>query len=207
MQEYHAILQKKYQKPISQIVYYLGDAPSTMRTQLKPSEVFTSFKLISFKAFSYKEFIESERAEEVIMAVLADFEDQQKEAVVNKILSRLAQLINNPTALNKYIRQLLIFARLRPNVNTIIQKQLTNMAIIQYDIEKDHFYLQGLEKGERIGEQRGELRGEQRGELRGELKAQRRFALACLEKGFSIEDTANLTGLSIEEVRELSQNQ
>ncbi|WP_027002213.1 hypothetical protein [Hugenholtzia roseola] len=62
------------------------------------------------------------------------------------------------------------------------------MGTIQYDIEKDDLYLQGLEKGERVGE----------------LKVRRELAISCLKDRLSVEKTAKLTKLSIEEVRKLS---
>ncbi|WP_027001854.1 hypothetical protein [Hugenholtzia roseola] len=200
MQEYHAILQKKYQKPIVQIVYYLGETPSNMRSILAPSEVFVGFQLKSFRDYSYKEFIESENAEEVIMAVLADFEKEKQEEVVSKILFRLSQLKTDITALSKYIKQLLVLARLRNKLPKIIQNQLGNMGTIGYDIEKDDFYLQGLQKGL----QKGIEKGIEKGVEKGKLEARRELAISCLKKGLSIEMTAELTKLSIEEVRKLS---
>ncbi|MCC5945148.1 MAG: hypothetical protein JJT94_09435 [Bernardetiaceae bacterium] len=53
------------------------------------------------------------------------------------------------------------------------------MGTIGYDIEQDEVYLQGKQA------------------------AQIRFALTCLAKGFSIEMTAELTGLSEEQVQKL----
>ncbi|WP_027002855.1 hypothetical protein [Hugenholtzia roseola] len=197
MQEYHAILQKKYQKPIIQIVYYLGETPSNMRATLAPSEVFTGFQLKSFRDYSYKEFIESENAEEVIMAVLADFGKEKQEEVVSKILFRLSQLKSDVTALNKYVKQLLVLARLRNKLPKIIQNQLGDMGTIGYDIEKDDLYLQGLQKGE--------LRGLEKGLEKGKLEARRELAISCLQDGLSVEKTAKLTKLSIEEVRKLSE--
>lgn len=183
MQEYHAILQKKYQMPVLQVVYYLGEKPSNMRSTLEPSEVFTGFELKSFRDYSYEEFLESEHAEEVIMAVLTDFGEETREAVVRKILTRLSQLKSDKTALNKYVRQLLILARLRNKLPNIIQNELGNMGTIGYDIEQDEVYLQGLEKGIE--------------------KAQLDFAISCLSEGISIAQTAKLTGLSEEKVQEI----
>ncbi|MCC5946554.1 MAG: hypothetical protein JJT94_16605, partial [Bernardetiaceae bacterium] len=77
------------------------------------------------------------------------------------------------------VRQLLILARLRNQLPNIIQNELGNMGTIGYDIEQDELY------------------------LKGEKKAQIRFALTCLAKGFSIEMTVELTGLSEEEVQKL----
>ncbi|MCC5945645.1 MAG: hypothetical protein JJT94_11980, partial [Bernardetiaceae bacterium] len=153
------------------------------RSTLEPSEIFKGFVLKSFRDYSYEEFLESEHAEEVIMAVLADFGEETREAVVRKILTRLSQLKSDKTALNKYVRQLLILARLRNQLPNIIQNELGNMGTIGYDIEQDELYLKG--------------------EIRGEKKAQVAIALACLADGLSISKTAKLTGLSKEQVQKL----
>ncbi|MCC5943870.1 MAG: hypothetical protein JJT94_02975 [Bernardetiaceae bacterium] len=211
MQEYHAILQKKYQMPIYQVVYYLGEKPSKMRSTLEPSEIFEGFALKSFRDYSYEEFLESEYAEEVIMAVLTDFGEETREAVVRKILMRLSQLKSDKTALNKYVRQLLILARLRNQLPNIIQNELGNMGTIGYDIEQDEVYLQGLEKGKAAGLEEGKAAGLEEGMEKGKAagieegmeKAQIDFAISCLLKGLSLEMTAELTGLSEEQVQEI----
>ncbi|WP_161626172.1 hypothetical protein [Hugenholtzia roseola] len=77
------------------------------------------------------------------------------------------------------------------------------MGTIGYDIEKDDFYLQGLEKGLQKGLEEGLEKGELRGLEKGELKARRELAISCLQDGLSVEKTAKLTKLSIEEVRKL----
>lgn len=47
MQEYFAILRKKYKLPVRQFVIYLGETPSKMRTDLEETEVFRKFELKS----------------------------------------------------------------------------------------------------------------------------------------------------------------
>jgi predicted transposase YdaD len=103
--------------------------------------------------------------------------------VVRKILTRLSQLKSDKTALNKYVRQLLILARLRNKLPNIIQNELGNMGTIGYDIEQDELYL----KGKRAGRQDTQIV----------------IALSCLAAGLSIAQTAKLTGLSEEKVQEI----
>ncbi|WP_027002627.1 hypothetical protein [Hugenholtzia roseola] len=201
MQEYHAILHKKYKIPIKQVVYFLGDTESKMRNRLEPQEIYRGFELKSFYKYSYQELIASQYAEEVVMAILADFGQEKAEAVINKILTRLAQLKHHKTALNKYVRQLITLARLRLNAGLVEiinhQIQKTNMGTIQIDYQNDFLFKKGEEKGLEEGLEKGEKKGE--------IKTSIKIALACLEEGFSIEKVAKLTGLSIKEVEKLKQ--
>lgn len=54
------------------------------------------------------------------------------------------------------------------------------------------------------GKTEGRMEGEQIGLQKGEYRKARQTAEKCLQKGMSIEETAELTGLSIEEVRQIA---
>ncbi len=195
MQEYHAILQKKYGLPVRQLVYYLGEKPTKMRSRLEPTEVYRGFKLLSFHQVAHQEFIVSQVPEEIMLALLADFGEDTAEDVIRKVLERLLQLKTNPTMLEKYLRQMLVLARLRENLNETLDKQITAMALT-YDIEKDRLYQQGMAKGIEKGIEQGIEKGEYQKAV---MTAQK-----CLLKGMTIMDTAEITELSIEEVQAIA---
>jgi predicted transposase YdaD len=73
----------------------------------------------------------------------------------------------------------------------------TNMGIEQSIIE--HFKREGKLEGRKEGKLEGKLEGRKEGEHLKAIKT----AEKCLQKGMSIEDTAELTELSIEIVQEL----
>ncbi len=158
MQEYHAILKKKYSIPIKQFVYYLGEKPSEMRTQLNADEIYKGFEMRSLHSLSYEGLLNSQIPEEIMLAMLADFGKTTAKAVVEKILQRLLQLKIEPITLEKYLRQMLLLARLRQNLNETLQKQLSTMALT-YDIEKDSLYIKGIEKGIEKGELQTKIKG------------------------------------------------
>jgi hypothetical protein len=160
MQEYFAILQKKFQFPVKQFVIYLGQGEVTMRTSLPKEEIFTGFELKNLSQLDYQTVLYSDIPEEIILAILCDFKEEEVQVVLHKIITRLQALSKDDITLQKYIRQILLLSRLR-NLTTLTTKQLKDMAIV-YDIEKDPLYKEGVLKGEL----RGELRGEQKGELR-----------------------------------------
>lgn len=180
MQEYHAILRKKYSLPVRQFVYYLGEKPTQIRSKLTPEEVYTGFELRSFNQVKHQDFLASQVPEEIMLALLADFGNEAADAVVEKILLRFLQLKPNKIALEKYLRQMVLLARLRQNLDETLQKQIENMALT-YDIEKDSLYQKG--------------------------KKDTLYATAekCLNEGLSIEVTAKLTDLSLKEVQAIAE--
>jgi len=64
----------------------------------------------------------------------------------------------------------------------------------------------GIEKGKELGLEEGKELGLQEGEQIGVQKAKYKTAEKCLLKGFSVEETAEITELSLSEVQEIAKN-
>jgi predicted transposase YdaD len=158
MQEYYGILRKKYRLPVKQFVIYLGEKAATMQTRLAPEEVFTGFNLQSLRDYSYQSLLSSDVPEEIILAILADFEGKQVEEVLKNILQKLQVVSKQEITLRKYIRQLAILARLR-NLVQETQKQVKDMGLT-YNITEDPLYQEGLVKGEEKGIEKGIEKGQ-----------------------------------------------
>jgi predicted transposase/invertase (TIGR01784 family) len=82
------------------------------------------------------------------------------------------------------------FARLRGY--TEITKEVLSEMALRYDIEKDAFYREGLEKGREEGREQGTE------------KEKRATVEACLLDGLSLEATARITRLPLETVRSIA---
>ena len=209
MQEYFAILQKKYQLPVRQFVIYVGEKLPQMRTELSRNEVFTGFELMNLKEIHYTQLLDSNIPEEVILAILGDFNNQTSEKVLRQIIVKLQKLSNAPITLNKYLRQLFVFARLR-NLTEVTQKQLNTMAFT-YDIEKDAFFKRGKEKGREEGRLEGRLEGMQEGKLEGIQeglqKGKESTAINLLKLGkFTYEEIAQITDLTLEQIEVIAKS-
>mgnify|MGYP001093442448 CR=1 FL=1 len=186
MQLYHALITHKYPLPIRQYVIYIANTLPKMRTQLNKEEVFTGFELIDLRHIAYQDLLESDIPEEVVLAILGDFQEENQEAVLQKILKRLDKLSDTPNTLNKYIHHLLTFARLR-NLTDITEKQLETMGIV-YDIEKDAFF----------------KKGEARGFEKGKNEKTRRVVINLFKiNKLSVEEIAKISELSLEEVNKI----
>jgi predicted transposase YdaD len=86
------------------------------------------------------------------------------------------------------------FARLRGY--TEITKEVLSEMALRYDIEKDAFYREGLEKGIEKGLEKGLTQGME--------KEKRATVEACLLDGLSLEATARITRLPLETVRTIA---
>jgi predicted transposase YdaD len=203
MQEYYGILRKKYNMPVKQMVYYLGEPPSKMRTQLEPSEIFTGFDLISFRDVPYEQYLTTTTPEEVILALLGNFGTEGQQGAVRKILTRMLQLNLTPIVLEKYLRQMLLLSRLRRGLNDVLQKQIADMPLT-YDIEKDSLYLKGREKGREEGMEKGREEGMEKGREEGDHLRSIKTAENCLRKGLKPEVTAEISELPLSEVLEIA---
>ncbi len=190
MQEYFAILQKKSKLPIKQFVIYLGQEPLTMRSKLSAEEIFTGFEVKNLAKLDYQTVLDSDIPEEIMLALLCDFQKEEAKAVLGKIIERLQELSKDQITLQKYIRQILLLSRLR-NLTALTTQKLKDMALV-YDIEKDALYKEGeevgLKKGEEVGLKKGEIKGALRKTIQGVKKAleKKRFTLEEIADVFDV---------------------
>ncbi len=153
IQEYHALIYRKYKLPIRHIVIYLGRPKSTMKTKLEPSFIFTGFDIINITEIDPDKLISTQVPEMIILALLSDVKKNHIEIILNRIVDKLKGLVDSEDLIAKYMNQLLILARIR-NFHSIVEQKLNNMPI-SYNVEKDSLYLRGVEKGVNLGIEQG----------------------------------------------------
>ncbi|MCS6832622.1 MAG: hypothetical protein NZ521_03525 [Flammeovirgaceae bacterium] len=82
-----------------------------------------------------------------------------------------------------------------------------NMGIIEAIVQQS--FQEGIEKGVQEGIEKGIEKGRKegikKGRKEGEYQKALKTAMNCLKKGLSIEDTASITELAIEEIRALAE--
>ncbi len=144
MADYWVLLKSKYKFPIRQFVIYIGNKEPTMRTVLSEDGNYFQFQLINITQFDYLRFLNSINPEEIILAVLGDFGNEQPANVLSKIIQRLEETKTDANTLKKHYRQLRILAKLR-NLNLKFDDMIKNMAKY-FDVENDPFFIKGQEK-------------------------------------------------------------
>ena len=144
MAEYKALLQRKYQLPVKQLVIYLGAKSPKMRTQLPEEERIIGFQLANINRLHPAQLTNSDIPEEVILSILSDFNPSQADEIITSIINKLKLLSNTEVEFKGYVQQLIILSRLR-KLESRTEEKAENMPIT-YDITTDGLYLKGIEQ-------------------------------------------------------------
>ncbi|MDJ1505391.1 hypothetical protein [Xanthocytophaga agilis] len=156
MLEYIGVLWRKYKLPVKQYVIFLSDQEPRMQTKIEKENLMFSFYLVQFSTISYELFLSSDKGDEVVFAVLANFGTTTPETAASLIVQRLNQTSSNKLERDKHLQQLRVLANLRkltPFVEIMIE------SISQYIKEEDDFLFK-----------KGQLKGEEKGRLEGKLE-------------------------------------
>ena len=161
MLQYVAMNHLKYGLPVDlHLIYLLRGRPRNIKGEVRFGGLVFRYPVYCTDEISYREFIYSDVPEEVILAVLADPEDQKPAGIVRMILERLYQLRGNTREFYKFINQLKIMSMLR-NLRKETQKQFKEMIInedIARQIEEDEMFQMGTKQGLEQGLEKGKLK-------------------------------------------------
>ncbi|MDJ1505397.1 hypothetical protein [Xanthocytophaga agilis] len=157
MLEYRAILNRKYDFNVRQYVLFLSDQIPQMSTRIEKENLTFSFYLIQLSQIDYELFLSSDKGDEIVFAVLANFGTTTPETAASLIVQRLNQTSINKVERDRHLQQLRVLANLRkltPFVEIMIE------SISQYIKEEDDFlFKKGQLKGKEEGIKEGKLEG------------------------------------------------
>ena len=181
MLDYKAMLIRKYRLPIYQYVIFLGKGQPKMETHLTDVGLAFEYNLLSINSVDYKIFLKSNRPEEIVLSVLANFGQETSDNALKDIILRLEETTSGDLALKRYFKQLRILAQLRK-----LEQKLKNIvmdSIAKYiDEKRDVAFLLGLDKGQE--------------------KEQTKFVTNLLiESDFSIDKIAKIAGVAVDFVK------
>ena len=154
--------------------------------------------IIDMRDVSCEALLYSDDPSAVVLSILCDFEDKDKQTVVNTILKRLKELSDDREYKN-YLKMVNVLSTNRNLENEV--KKGSNMFSV--DMEKTPFYQMAEERGEKRGERRGEKRGEKRGLEKGIEQSKLLIATQMLLLNMDIEVISKVTGLSIIDIQKL----
>ncbi len=144
MLEYYALVFRIHKLKLKQIVFYLGEGKAKMNTKINHDDLNFEFSLVNIQEIDYTDFINSDKPEEVILAILANFQNKKPEIIISSILQRIIKLTKPNLQQLKYVKQLEILSLLR-DLQEETLNQSKNMALI-FPIEKDIRFKQGKEQ-------------------------------------------------------------
>ncbi len=141
MLEYYLLLKQRYpNKPIKQMVLYVGDGKPNMPNFLETDKLKFSYELKDIKEIECKELLESDNLEDKILAVLCKVKDFEK--YIFSLIEELLKLPEKPRADN--IRKLLIALNYRPKLKerltSIWEEKGMPLTITEEMIRNDPFF-------------------------------------------------------------------
>ena len=147
MLEYYLLLKQRYpDKPIKQMVLYVGDGKPNMPNFLETDKLKFSYEIKDIKSIECKELLESDNLEDKILAVLCKVQDFEK--YIFSLIDELLQLPEKQRA--DYIRKLLIALNYRPKLKEklilIMEERDMPLTITEEMIRNDPFFKKGKEE-------------------------------------------------------------
>ena len=198
MLEYRGLIARRYKLPVKQFVLYIGQRPPKMKTDLIEEKLSFGFHLKNIQDYDYRNLLKSEIPEEILLAVLANFDTDSPEQVIRLLLKRLQQFAPNERALQKYLHQLRNFSNLR-KLHSLVIEEIKEMAIPFHIDKNDILYKEGLAKGLAKGRKEKEA-----AEKATEEKAKRNFVVKLLHIGsLTIEQIAEAASVTVAYVKQL----
>ena len=79
MADYFIMLDRKYKIPVEQFVIYIGEGTPKMSPTLIRKRMTFEYPLISFSELDYEIFLKSNKPEEIILGILANFKNEEPE--------------------------------------------------------------------------------------------------------------------------------
>jgi predicted transposase/invertase (TIGR01784 family) len=147
--------------------------------------------LIDLRDFPYRTFLESDRSQEVLLAILADFGGEPAGLIAEKIIIRLEELSTGTLELSQRSLQLVRLSVLR-NLSKTVYKIVKKMPIT-IDVKEDDFFQEIYQEGL------------QKGQLAGKEEAKEETAVNMLKEGFAEEVVIRITKLPADRIARLRQ--
>jgi predicted transposase/invertase (TIGR01784 family) len=184
MAEYSIMLQRKYDLPVSQFVIYVGPGKPTMPAFIQTKDLQFRYNLKAISSIDYRLFLKSDKLEERMLAFLGNMRPEENIPVLEKILIDIKETAKDSLSTDRYVQQLHVLVKLR-NLGQNLKEAM--MTISKYFKEEEDLLFRAGQRKERVKAQ------EEKKEMAAKLKI----------KGMSSNEIAELTGLSIEEIKAL----
>jgi predicted transposase/invertase (TIGR01784 family) len=169
MAEYNIMLLRKYKLPVKQYVIFIGSGKANMATSIVSENFSFHYDIISLSSIDYKIFLKSAKPEEKILAILANFENEEPVAAIKNILQAVKDSTDSSFAENRYFNQLRVLMQLR-NFKNQFDKAMESISTFFKEENDPLFYrgeVKGLEKGREEGLEKGLQKGLQKGRQEG----------------------------------------
>lgn len=127
---------------VKQYLLYIGKSRYSMKNYIKKQDLDYKYDIIDMRDISCEALLYSGDPSAVVLSILCDFEDRDKQMVVNTILKRLKELSDDREYLN-YLKMVNILSTNRKLENEVKK----GVEMLNVDMEKTPFYQLGEKNG------------------------------------------------------------
>jgi predicted transposase/invertase (TIGR01784 family) len=155
MAEYYIMLLRRYKLPVRQYIIYIGDGNPAMTNHIHSESMNFKYQLIALSTIDYRLLLRSEKPEEKMLAILANFGANDPKSVISNIVNQVIKTSKGDFSKDRHLQQLRILAQLR----NLEPESLSIMDSIANYItkEKDILYRLGEKEGMEKGVEKGNL--------------------------------------------------
>lgn len=144
MHRYYSDILFEYEDyTIQQYMLYIGKEKCRMEKEIVRDNINYKYAIIDIRDVSCEAFLQSNDPSAVVLAILCNFENKDKQKVVNSILKKLIELSKDEATFRNYLKKVEIFSTNR-NLEKYVDKGAKMFTV---DIEKLPSFQRGVEKG------------------------------------------------------------
>ena len=185
MLRYYSDILFEYKKcEIKQYLIYIGKENCYMKSEIKRDRISYEYEIIDMKKISCEKLLYHDNPSAVVLSILCDFENKDKQMVVNTILRRLKELTKDDELEYKnYLKKVNILSTNRDLENEVNK----GAKMLSVNVRETPFYQMGISDGIK----------------RGIDKGIEKVAVSMLKLNINMELIQKATGLSIENIEKI----
>ena len=189
MLRYYCDIKFEYSKKrINQYMLYIGKKTCYMKSKIEESNINYKYDIIDIRDIACDELLYHDNPSAVVLSILCDFKDRDKQKVVNTILKRIKELVGDDNKRYKnYLEKVTILSSNR-DLEENVKKGAEMLAV---DIEKIPFYQDGKAAGFKEGIEKGIEKG------------MTLIVKEMLKRGVDVMTIKQYTNLSVERIEQI----
>ena len=201
MLEYYEVLTRKHKIEVEQILVYVGNKRKIeINGEIAHKNLKYRYNVLDLSSLSYKKLLKSDTVDEVVLAILANFNGKKPSEIVEIIVKRLQILAHDDDELKDAILFLQNLSDLRKFGKETSEKLKAMPVTLDY--RKSTLFKEGKQEGREEGIQKG--REETREEAENRIKKmQEKIAFQLKNIGLDLAKISEGTDLSIDYLTEL----
>jgi len=190
MHRYYSDILFEYEEyAIRQYMLYIGKERCRMKKEIVRDNINYKYAIIDIRDVSCEAFLQSDDPSAIVLAILCNFEEKDKQEVVNTIIRKLIDLSEDETTFRNYLKKVEVFSTNR-NLEDYVDK---GEKMFTVDIERLPSFKRGLEQGIQTGIQKGIEKGIE--------ETMRLSVKAFASLGYDVQKIAQLLNLSEDDVK------